>query len=376
LRKMQTVKCPEAQNAAVQLGAERRRIYLVGAILSLAIPLVPYLSGTWETAWYSLAATWMPLGVRTGLFIISFHLAFAVVLLPLGYYSGFVLPHAFGLSRQRPRDWWLDWMKATALGTALGVLVGGAFLWTAVEFGRAWWWVFGLMVSAGVVLLTFVAPYVLLPIFFKMRPLDDRATAERIRGLLRRAGADVREVCSLDFSRRTVEANAAVIGMGRSRRVVLADTLLSEFAPAEVDAVVAHELGHHIHRDVLRLLAGHLAVTWAGLAFAAWFAPVALPLLGLPSLGYVPGYPTLFAVAELFLLLTTPLLNGWSRRVEAAADRFALQLTRDPHAFAEAMHRLACQNLVELCPPRWAEVLLASHPALQRRIAMAEGWSV
>jgi STE24 endopeptidase len=373
---MPAVECPEPQHVAVQLGAERRRVYLAGAVLSLAIPLVPYLGGTWETAWYSLAATWLPLGVRTGLFLISFHLVFAAVLLPISYYSGFVLPHAFGLSRQRPRDWWLDWVKATALSTALGALIGGAFLWTVGAFGGPWWWVFGLIVSAGVVLLTFVAPYVLLPLFFKMRPLDDRATAERIHGLLRRAGADVREVCSLDFSRRTVEANAAVIGMGRSRRVILADTLLSQFAPAEVDAVVAHELGHHMHRDVLRLLAGHLAVIWAGLAVGAWLAPAALPLLSLPSLAYVPGYPSLFAVAELFLLLAAPLLNWWSRRVEAAADRFALQLTRDPHAFAEAMRRLACQNLVELCPPRWAEVLLASHPALQRRIAMAEGWSV
>jgi STE24 endopeptidase len=225
------------------------------------------------------------------------------------------------------------------------------------------------------VLLTFAAPYVLVPLFFKMRPLADRATAERIRALLGRAGADVKEVCALDFSRRTVEANAAVIGLGQSRRVLLADTLLAEFPPAEVDAVVAHELAHHVHRDVLRLLGGQLAVVWAGLAGGAWLAPVALPLLSLPSLAYVPGYPAVFAVAEGFLLLVTPLLNWWSRRVEAAADRYALQLTRDPGAFAGAMQRLARQNLVEVHPPRWAELLLASHPALHRRIAMAESWS-
>jgi len=368
------VRSPEPQKAAAQLGTERRRVYLASAVLSLATPLLPYLSGAWETAWYSLAATWLPLGLRTALFLVLFHLVIASVLLPLNYYGGFVLPHAFGLSRQRARHWWLDWVKATALSTALGVIVGGAFFWSVISFGAAWWWVFGLMVSAGIVLLTFVAPYVLLPLFFKMRPLDDQATAERIRALLGRAGADVREVCSLDFSRRTAEANAAVIGLGRSRRVILADTLLSEFAPAEVDAVVAHELGHHVHRDVLRLLSGHLALMWVGLAVGAWLAPAALPLLSLPGLAYVPGYPSLFAMAELFLLLTTPVINWWSRRVEAAADRFALQLTRDPHAFAGAMRRLAGQNLVELHPPRWAEVLLASHPALHRRIAMAEAW--
>jgi STE24 endopeptidase len=163
--------------------------------------------------------------------------------------------------------------------------------------------------------------------------------------------------------------------MGRSRRVVLADTLLAEFAPDEVDAVVAHELGHHVHRDVQRLLLGNAAVVWIGLAAAAWLGPAAMPVLSVPSLGYVPAFPVLLAVAELYFLLTSPLFNWWSRRIETAADRFALQLTRDPDAFAGAMIRLGAQNLAETWPPRWAEVLLASHPALHRRIALARSWS-
>ena len=205
-----------------------------------------------------------------------------------------------------------------------------------------------------------------------MRPLADAETVERIHGLMNRAGAPVRDVCSLDFSRRTAEANAAVIGIGRSRRVVIADTLLAEFSPSEVDAVVAHELGHHIHRDVQRLLLGNAAAIWLGLFSASQLAPVALPILSMPSLAYVPGYPMLLFVAELYFLVLGPFLNWWSRRLEGAADRFALGLTRDPAAFAAAMRRIGCQNLVELRPPRWAEVLLASHPALYRRIELAE----
>jgi STE24 endopeptidase len=223
--------------------------------------------------------------------------------------------------------------------------------------------------------LVFVTPYVLVPLFFKMRPLADQATADRIRALVRRAGAEISDVCSLDFSRRTAEANAAVIGMGRSRRVVLADTLLAEFPPDEVDAVVAHEIGHHVHHDVQRLLVWNGVLIWLGLAIAARLAPAALPILGLPSLSYVPGYPMLFAVAGLFFVLIAPLINWWSRRLESDADRFALELTCNPAAFIGAMRRLAHQNLVELHPPRWAEVLLASHPALHRRIARAQAWS-
>src|SRR5205807_2870353 len=261
------------------------------------------------------------------------------------------------------------------VSTALASAVGGVFLGSVATTGPSWWWVFGLFVSIVGLVLVFITPYVLVPLFFKMRPLADSATVDRIHALVSRAGAPVRDVCSLDFSRRTAEANAAVIGLGRSRRVVIADTLLAEFTPSEVDAVVAHELGHHVHRDVHRLLLGNAVLMWVGLFVAARLAALVLPVLSLPSLAYVPGYPMVFFVVEVFFLLVSPLLNWWSRRLESHADRFALRLTGDPAAFAGAMQRIGCQNLVELCPPRWSEVLLATHPALQRRIRLADSWS-
>ncbi len=367
--------CVQHDAAAARLGAERRRLFIANALLPLFALLLPYLTGTWETLWFTLAATLLPLWLRTLAFLLIMHAALALVMLPLSYYGGYVLAHAFGLSRQTPRAWLVDWLKGALLGTLLGTLVGGAFVWIVISFGAAWWWVFGLLVSVLMVVLVFVTPYVLVPLFFKMRPLADEPTVERIRALVGRAGTPVRDVCSLDFSRRTAEANAAVIGLGRSRRVVIADTLLAEFTPGEVDAVVAHELGHHVHRDVQRLLLGNSVLMWLGLALAARLAPAALPVLSLPSLDYVPGYPVLLAVTEFFFLLASPVLNWWSRQLESAADHFALQLTRDPGAFAGAMERMGCQNLIEHRPPRWAEVLLATHPALHRRIALANAWA-
>lgn len=364
----------QRSDAARRLGAERRRLYVVGIVVSLAAPLVPYLTGTWESLWYAMAAWPLPLAVRAAVFLLAFHLCVATIGLPLAWYSGHVVSHAFGLSRQTLAAWFVDWLKSNLLAAAIGSLIAGAFLLAVVETGVHWWWTFGLVVSGLGALFVFVTPYVLVPLFFKMRPLDDQLTVERIQALVSRAGAPVREVCSLDFSRRTAEANAAVIGLGRSRRVVLADTLLAEFAPAEVDAVVAHEIGHHVHRDVQRLLLGNAVVIWVGLFAASRFGAAALPLLSVPSLAYVPGYPMLLVVVELFYLCVSPLMNWWSRRLEARADRFALALTCDPQAFIGAMRRLACQNLVELCPPRWAEVLIATHPAVGRRIALAQTW--
>jgi STE24 endopeptidase len=367
--------CPQRETAAARLGAERRRLFVVGTIVSLAAPLLPYLTGAWETMWFALAALPLPLAARAVLFLLGFHVAIAAVALPLAYYGGYVLPRAFELGRQSRAAWAIDWLKGLGLTALLGTFVGGVFLWVVVALGTHWWWVFGLFVSVVGLGLVFLTPYVLVPLFFKMQPLADTATVERIHALVNRAGAPVKDVCSLDFSRRTAEANAAVIGVGRSRRVVIADTLLSEFTPGEVDAVVAHELGHHVHRDVQRLLLGNAVLMWVGLFVAGRFDSVALPVLSLPSLAYAPGYPTVFFVVELFLLLVSPLLNWWSRRLESRADRFALQLTGDPTAFAAAMRRIGCQNLVELCPPRWSEVLLATHPALQRRIQLAQSWS-
>ena len=364
--------CPEREAAAARLGAERRRLFLASAVLSLAAPLLPYLTGAWETAWFALAAAPLPLAARVAVFLVGVHLALSAIMLPLGYFGGYVLPRAYGLSRQTRRAWATDWLKATLVSTALASGVAGVFLWTVAATGPSWWWVFGVFVSVVGLALVFVTPYVLVPLFFKMRPLADVATVARIHALVNRAGAPVRDVCSLDFSRRTAEANAAVIGLGRSRRVVIADTLLAEFTPGEVDAVVAHELGHHVNRDVQRLLLGNAVLMWLGLWLASRAAPLALPVLSLPSLGYVPGYPVLLFVVELFFLVLSPALNWWSRRLETAADRFALRLTGNPIAFAGAMRRIGRQNLVELRPPRWSEVLLATHPALYRRMQLAE----
>lgn len=367
-------ECPERQTIAARLGSERRRLFVVSTLVSLAALLLPYLTGAWETLYFRLAATLWPLPVRALAFLLAVQLALTLVMLPLSYYSGFVIPRAYGLGRQSRAAWGMDWAKGVLLTAVLGTALGGAFLWIVSASGDNWWWIFGLCVSAVGLLLVFLTPYVLVPLFFKMRPLADAETVQRIHSMVSRAGAPVRDVCSLDFSRRTAEANAAVIGVGRSRRVVIADTLLAEFSASEVDAVVAHELGHHVHRDVQRLLLGNAVLIWVGLFAASVAVPVALPVLSLPSLAYVPGYPVVLFVAELYFLLFSPLLNWWSRRLESGADRFALQLTRDPMAFAGAMRRLGCQNLIEFCPPRWSEVLLASHPALQRRIQLAETW--
>ncbi|HEY2594283.1 MAG TPA: hypothetical protein VGK33_10320, partial [Chloroflexota bacterium] len=138
------IDCPERQAAAARLGAERRRLWVITTVVSLAALLVPYLTGAWETLYFSLAATLWPLPVRAAIFLVGMHLALAVVVLPLSYYGGYVIPRAYGLGRQSRAAWSVDWLKGTGLSAVLGSAVGGLFLWIASVSGPNWWWIFGL----------------------------------------------------------------------------------------------------------------------------------------------------------------------------------------------------------------------------------------
>lgn len=360
---------------AKELAAIRRRLFVVSTVLSLAYPALLWLSGLSVTVWAWLTAglwAWWALAMLLVLYV----LAQSLVLLPLGYYGGHVVAHRFGLSRQSASGWLADWAKGSAIGLVLAVLVGLLFFWLVQNDRTSWWWIYGLILSAGIAFLSYMAPYVLVPLFYRMRPVEDQQLVQRLQALVTRAGVPVREICSLDFSRKTAEANAAVIGLGPSRRIVIADTLLASFSPAEVDSVVAHELGHHVHRDMPRLVAIEAGVMLIGLALANWLG---LPLLERTSSlsldRLAVALPLLVGAAQVYGLATMPFTNALSRAMEASADHFALTLTRDARAFVSAMYRLAHQNLVEERPPRWAEWLLYTHPPIYRRVSAAEEWA-
>jgi STE24 endopeptidase len=356
--------------AARVLAALRRRLFFVGTAVSLLTTWALWATGVSTAAWALLDQ--LPFGL--GL-VIDVGLMLAVVSLvsaPVAYYRSFVVAHRFGLSTQSFGGWLVDWAKGTVLGTVLLTAAGTGFYLLQWAIPTYWWLLAGVIWTLVMIALAFLAPYVLLPLFFKPRPLDDPALIATIENLADRAGASVAGVSRLDFSRRTSEANAAVIGCGRSRRVVLADTLLNTFAPGEIEAVVAHELGHHVHRDVARLLSAQTVLAFVGLGLAAWFGDELMRLIAGRPLAAPETLPLVLLASELGGLLAMPFLNGWSRSIEAQADTFAFGLLGSGQAFAAAMRRLADQNLAEQRPPRWAELLLHTHPPIYQRIARAE----
>jgi STE24 endopeptidase len=285
---------------------------------------------------------------------------------PLAFWRGWWRERRWGFSTYGAGGWLAD--RAKGLGVSL---VLGSAAWTAaVALARAlpgWWAVpAGAALALTVLLLSFVAPVVLEPLFNRFRPLEDEALAAGLRLLSQRAGVPVREVLVADASRRTTKVNAYVSGIGRTRRVVLFDTLLQAADPAAVQVVVAHELGHRRDRHVAKLTV--LAMAGAGAAVAVLWA----------VLGTRMGEPRTLPEALLLLLaleLAALAPGAWvSRRFERAADRCSLELTEEPPAFARAHLELARRNLSDLEPPRLVYLLLFSHPTAPERLALGRAW--
>lgn len=318
-------------------------------------------------AWTALGdlldpGTW-PWWARTPVYAAIVVVALTLARTPLALWAGLLRERRWGFSTQRFPGWLLDRGKAVAVDA---VLAAAAYL-GLVALARAlpgWWVVPGAAALAlAVLLLAFVAPVVLEPIFNRFVALDDEVLAEELRALAQRAGVPVRDVLVQDASRRTRRANAYVSGLGRTRRVVVADTLLAEATEPEVRVVVAHELGHRRARHVL-------VGTLLGMAGAVIATVLVWALLG-PTVADPHRLPLVLLIGLVGGVLSLPALSAISRRWERSADRFALELTGDRGAYLDTFRRLARVNLSDLDPPPLVYLLLFSHPTPAERMAAA-----
>lgn len=296
---------------------------------------------------------------------------YGLALMPLSFYSSFVLPHRFGLSTQTVRGWVADQIKGAAVGGLLGLALIEA-TYALLRAAPATWWLWaGVGYLFFTVIMANLAPVLLIPLFFKLTPIADADLAARLTRLAERAGTQVRGVFTMDLSRRTKAANAALMGLGNTRRIVLGDTLLREFTPDEIETVLAHELGHHVHRDIPILIASQAVLALGGLYLAHRVLSYGATTLGLRGPDDIAAFPLFMLALGAFGLVSMPLANALSRWRERLADDYALSATGKPLAFASALTRLANQNLAEVDPEAWVVWLLYDHPPLGRRIAAA-----
>jgi STE24 endopeptidase len=308
-------------------------------------------------------------------FVLLLLLVSTVLTFPLTVYGGWVLPRRNGLSVQTIWAWLIDWLKGLAIGLVLG-LVLVEVVYALLQLIPDWWWLATAVIYLlFTVVLASLAPILLLPLFFKLTPLDRPDLAERLEQRARQAGTRVRGVYRINLSSKTTAANAALMGLGNTRRIVLGDTLLDHYSPAEIDVVFTHELGHHLHRDVPRLIVGQSIVTLIGLYLCGLVLSWSIGTYGYQSIADPATLPILALTLGAFGLLSAPLTNYLSRRWEREADLYALQTTDDPQAFQSAMIRLANQNLAEYDPPAWVETIFYDHPAIARRVRLAESYA-
>lgn len=364
----------EKQKRAKQYARINRRLMVVDLFISGLYFLLWLLFG-----WSEALKDWLlRFTVNQWLLILPYVTVIGGILLlinlPLSFYQGYTLPHRFELSTQTIKCWITDQIKGLIVGGLLGVLVLEIIYAVLRSFPTLWWlWVALIMLIFNVILEN-IAPTVLMPIFNKFIPLGEEHAdlVDRLMSLARRSGTYVKGVFTFDMSRRTKQANAGLAGLGNTRRIIIGDTLLSEFSPDEIETIMAHELGHQVNKDIpLGIIFGSLT-TLVGLFLASLGLNWAVKVFGFTGSADIAAFPVLLIILGLFGLVTMPLQNGFSRWRERRADQFALHLTHNGSAYASALKRLANQNLADAEPEACVEWLLYSHPAIGKRVAMAE----
>jgi STE24 endopeptidase len=354
----------------------RRWLSAADFVLGLAL-LVILLATGWTGLLRDLAyaAAFQIYSLAVFLYVVLLLVIGKILGFALDFYS-FRLERRFNLSNQRLRMWVWDEFKGFLLGLVMATIVT-ELLYFIIRLAPERWWLLTWAAFMGLfVLLAQIAPVVLFPIFYKFEPLDDEDLKARLVRLSERAGTRVRGVYKWNLSEKSKKANAALTGLGATRRIILADTLLDNYSPEEIEAVLAHELGHHVHRHILKSIAVQAGIT----LFGFWVANVVLHLAidrwhMFETMSDFANLPLLVLVSTVLSFVLMPALNAYSRFNERQADRYAFRSIRSVNPFISSMNKLADQNLAERTPSKWIEWLFHSHPAISRRVAAAEAWS-
>jgi len=288
----------------------------------------------------------------------------------------FRLEHYFNLSNQKLGSWVRDQIKGWLLGLVLATVVA-EIVYSLIRTSPEHWWIFAWLIFVGMfIFFAQIAPVLLFPLFYKFAPLQNEELKERLVRLGERAGTRVRGVYEWKLSEKSKKANAALTGLGNTRRIILADTLLENYNNDEIEAVLAHELGHHVHGHIAKSIAVEALVTLAGF----WAANEALRYAidqqrMFTHLADFANMPLLVLVSSVLSLVLMPAINAFTRFTERQADLYCWKSVPSIDPYVSAMEKLNKQNLSESHPSRIVEILFHSHPPISKRIAAAQEWA-
>jgi STE24 endopeptidase len=349
----------------------RRWLGVVSSVVDVVTLLVLLLTG-WTVGLRDFAERWTThYSLALLIYLLVLGLISYVVSLPLDFFKGFWLEHRFELSNLTLRAWFKDQVKGLAVGGLLAMLAAQFVYATLRHWPQHWWIIAGTAFMFFFVVLANLAPILILPLFFKFKPLDNQALAERLLALSRRADTRVRGVFEWKLSEKSRKANAALLGLGNTRRIILSDTLLESLNEDEVEVVLAHELGHHIRHHLPQKLAIQAAATFTGFYLIDQVLQRWNSALGFRGLADFANLPLVILVGTAFSVVLMPVVNIHSRACERQADAYALAVVRERSAFVSAIEKLAAMNLAERQPPAWIEFVFHSHPSVDERIRFA-----
>ena len=354
----------------------RRRFLLVNILVTILTLVIIQLSGTSSKLETIILIHYPNFYIKNMLYVGVLSVLLALIFFPLNYFAHFHLEHRFQLSNQSLMSWLWDGVKAFFLNLIFSIVLVEVIYLFLKEFPRTWWILSTAFYFFLTVVLSRITPTLILPLFYKLKPLEDSILVEKLKALARNAGAKIVGVFQMDMSRKTKKANAMFTGLGKSKRIILGDTLLSHFTTEEIEVVLAHELGHYYYRHIWRFIISGLGTSLVGFYLAYRVLTALVDPLGIQEIHNIAGLPFFILILFLFLLFLMPFQNGYSRRLEKQADRFALEKTKNPRAFIDAMKKLADQNLAEVSPHPFVEFILYSHPSIEKRIRFAETYKM
>lgn len=299
----------------------------------------------------------------------------SVIFFPLNFYSSYILEHKYKLSNQTLLKYFFESLKSTLVSGVIGIPILLLFYFILKEFGDYWWLVFATAMFFISVILSQIFPILIFPIFYKVKPIEDEELKERINNLAADAGLKVQNVYSFDMSKNTKKANAAFTGLGKTKRIILGDTLLSSYSKDEIETVIAHELGHYKKKHIIKNIIFGTANSFIMFFVISVLYKALLNWFGFSSITEIAALPLLTLWAMLIGLIQTPIGNMLSRKFEFEADQYAIEVTNKPLSFIQTLNKLTEQNLGDKEPHPFVEWFFYSHPSIKKRIAAIENFA-
>jgi STE24 endopeptidase len=287
---------------------------------------------------------------------------------PVNYYSGFYLEHKYKLSNQTFRKWVWENFKGSMVSLVIGVPIMLIFYFTLNQFGSSWWLPFAIIMFFVSVVLSQIFPVLILPLFHKITPFENEELKKKINKIADDAGIKVENIYRFDMSKNTKKANAALTGLGKTKRIILGDTLIDSYSNEEIETVIAHELGHYKRKHIVKNILIGTASSFLTLFLISYLYENSLQLFGFSSITQVAALPLLALWSMLIGLIQAPIGNILSRKYEYEADEYAVRETGLPDQFVNTLEKITDQNLGDKEPHPFVEWFFYSHPSIKNRV--------